>query len=617
MQMSSEYNAEKLLQERASATAELYADPHNPARHLTRAWIHACLGFPDLASADAYRALSLLDSVVDPDGCEFHARRRVEEGEGASSDPVPQDEEDEEDEDEDGGFEPTTEAEYRSMIGGVYQVLVGNLIECGCLRDAYEFAQRGITLLDELMAEGTETKEQSEPRRLLNIWKNEIQLDYLSAKGLDVTKKLEELKIKQETDSSNDENDEDRVDPSKLRAQGFARRILYPWNEHEPDRKSPETLRLLNERLKKIAPKCEVRAVALPVLHDTTTRDENAEKDGEEEVSIQLGLFAKEDLAPGETILHESSLLTATNRLHDDTCDACNGPLPPLSSENPPVACDECYDIIFCSQSCHDQAQETYHGAVCGLMENLESIGKDIPDAKDKADYLYLLLLGRALAMAQTQGVNPLELDEIKYIWGDFVPYDPNTPPPLGPALCHSHSHSHTASHAQDPNALEIQKQATLPFSFQLSILQPMRLIEEMGLDPYMTLENYDTWILNTLYAKFRGTASGRLSTWDGGPETCAVHPLWCLANHSCDPNVRWEWGGEIAFVVRGDDERAGWKREGEEREKAKGGIKKDEEILNHYCDIGLSVKDRREWAAGALGGKCLCKRCVWEAGEV
>lgn len=32
------------------------------------------------------------------------------------------------------------------------------------------------------------------------------------------------------------------------------------------------------------------------------------------------------------------------------------------------------------------------------------------------------------------------------------------------------------------------------------------------------------------------------------------------------------------------------------------GGIKKGEEILNHYCDIDLKVKDRREWAQGSLG---------------
>ncbi|KAL6229847.1 hypothetical protein BDW75DRAFT_245342 [Aspergillus navahoensis] len=594
-----EINTEKLLQDRAAATTELYTDPHNPSRHLTRARIHARLGFPDLASADAYRALSLLDSVVDPDGCEFHARKRV------TSAPAEVSEEGEQEVEDDDGFEPVTEDEYRTMIGDAYCLLVSGLKQCGCLRDAYEFAQRGRAVLDELTAseneiEGLRWMKQNLANLTLEIGR-ESRMSKGAGKGLQL-------------DKSEDFNDETGLDPSKLKAQGFARRILYPWNEHEPDRKSPETLRLLNARLKDIAPKCEVRAVALPVLHETTTttiNTTNKEKE-EEEISIQLGLFAKEDLAPGETILHESSLLTATNRLHDDTCDACNGPLPPLSSQQPPVACAECYDIIFCSQTCHDQAQETYHGAVCGLMENLESIGKDIPDPKDKADYLYLLLLGRALAMAQTQGVNPLDLDEVKYIWGDFVPY--TTSELVSSPFAEQLKLKPEPGEGQTKSTR--QRLETLPFSFHLSILQPMRIIEEMGLDPYATLHRYDTWILNTLYAKFRGTASGRLSTWDGGPETCAVHPLWCIANHSCDPNVRWEWGGEIAFVVRGDEERAVWKRGNEEREKAKGGIQKDEEILNHYCDVGLSVKDRREWAAGALGGMCLCRRCVWEAGE-
>ncbi|OAX81161.1 hypothetical protein ACJ72_04501 [Emergomyces africanus] len=137
-----------------------------------------------------------------------------------------------------------------------------------------------------------------------------------------------------------------------------------------------------------------------------------------------------------------------------------------------------------------------------------------------------------------------------------------------------------------------------------------------MGLDPFTTLPLYDTWVLNTLYAKFRGTASGRLSTWDGGPEVCAVHPLWCLANHSCDPNVRWEWGGEITFTVRRDDERVKWDgKKAVDGEWA--GIKCGEEILNHYCDVGLGVRERREWAMGALGGACRCERCLWEEGQI
>lgn len=558
----------ELLQARALKTAQLYDDPHNPHIYLERARLHENLGFPDLAAADAYRALSLLESVVDPDGCEFHAKKKIdtvtEDGGKKASDTRANNRSEDEDEDGDDGTVPVTQDEYDALIGEVYAVFVRSLTRCGCYRDAFEFGLRGIALLQ---------SSETDTARVLN-------------EQLDRIRKLYQLRTKSDHDI-----DLSSIDPAVLPAQGFARRVLYPWNEHEPDRRAPEELQLLNQRLADIAPKCEVRAVALPALHGSDP--------DETEVSVQLGLFAKEDIAADEIILRESSLLTATNRLHDDLCDACNAPLPELSAAVPPVACDGgCADTVFCSQTCHDTAQQVYHGAICGLEDGLESIGKDIPDAKDKADYLYLLLLGRALAMSATQDIHALDMPEVKYIWGDFQDFEIGSP----------------AASAQDA--------ATLPFSFQLNILQPMRFLEEMEIDPYASVPRYDTWVLNTLYAKFRGTASGRLSTWDGGPELCAVHPLWCLANHSCDPNVCWEWGGEITFRARGDEETAVWSRTNpggliEMKPLKRGGIAKDQEILNHYCDIGLPVQKRREWASGALGGLCRCDRCAWEACEV
>jgi hypothetical protein len=571
------------LQVRAEKTARLYEDPYNPHLYLERACIHEQLGFPDLAAADAYRALSLLESVVDPDGYEFHAKRRID---GALEHTIPQDvgkdttdgseegeEENDSNEDEDPNFVAVTQEEYNVLIGEVYAVLVCSLVRCGCYRDAYEFGVRGIGLLGDLGADKVNVTTAS---TVLHDQMNHV-------------KKVFQARAKVNKDA---EVDLDSIDPAILPAQGSARRVLYPWNEHEPDRRAPEELEFLNKRLADVAPKCEVRAVALPALH-------GASADNDTEVSVQLGLFAKEDIAADEIILRESSLLTATNRLHDDLCDACNAPLPDLSAAEPPIACEEgCADTIFCSQACHDTAQKVYHAAICGLEDGLESIGKDIPDPKDKADCLYLLLLGRALAMSATQDVHALDLPEVKYIWGDF--------------------HDFKIESIEQSSSEE----ASLPFSFQLNILQPMRFLEEMEIDPYESLPRYDTWVLNTLYAKFRGTASGRLSTWDGGPELCAVHPLWCLANHSCDPNVRWEWGGEITFRARNDEETAVWTRataDGrvEMKDAKSGGIAKDAEILNHYCDIGLPVEKRREWASGALGGNCRCDRCVWEAHEI
>lgn len=559
-------SASELLQARNETTTRLYADPHNPHLHLERGIQYEKLGFPDLASADSYRALALLESVVDPDECEFHARRKIDPSQQAPKTVANESD----DEDEDNSTVPITQEEYDAIIDQVYVLLVRSLVRCGCYRDAFEFGVRGLALLEKRSATASVAA--------LNVQMDRVKEIYKSRNG-----------------SETENIDLDSIDPSVLPAQGFARRVLYPWNGHEPDRRSPETLKILNERLAVIAPKCEVRAVALPVLHASADDDSSGM-----DVSVQLGLFAKEDIAPDEIILRESSLLTATNRLHDDLCDACNAPLPELSAAEPPVACEGgCVDIIFCSQACHDTAQEVYHGAICGLEDGLDSIGKDVPDPKDKADYLYLLLLGRALAMSATQDKHPLDLPEMKYIWGDFHDLD---------------IESVSAETEITPTTDDT---ATLPFSFQLNVLQPERFLDEMGLDPYVALYRYDTWVLNTLFAKFRGTASGRLSTWDGGPELCAVHPLWCLANHSCDPNVTWEWSSEINFRVRRDDETAVWSRGLEMKELRPGGIAKDSEILNHYCDISLPVQKRREWASGALGGTCLCGRCVWEAGEV
>ncbi|KAI9871887.1 MAG: hypothetical protein M1830_002325 [Pleopsidium flavum] len=156
-------------------------------------------------------------------------------------------------------------------------------------------------------------------------------------------------------------------------------------------------------------------------------------------------------------------------------------------------------------------------------------------------------------------------------------------------------------------SASEFSTARHLPFSFTYNVLSPLHVLEKMDIDIFASLSKYDTWILNTLCAKFRGTASARLSKHDGRPEVCAVHPMWSLANHSCDPNIRWEWGGKITFTAR--EERIAWDGNGKRR----GGIKKGEEVLNHYCDIELEVRERREWAVGALGGMCVCERCVWE----
>lgn len=536
-----------LLGRRADLTASLADAPYDLILNLERAVVYSNLGYPDLAAGDAYRALLLTDEVRD-EGFEYH-EQAVEALQRYGNDPLP----------EvlryghltDGlsemanshgphGPEPCQELAAVASVR-CFQILSLSLLLCGCLKSAYKFCERGLAAMPS-------------NQELLNV------------QGYIQTMAKRRLQT-------------DIIDVNDLPDAGVVRREVYPWNTHEPDRFSEESLAYLNAELAPMAPKCAVRVSKLPVLLEGAS-----ETDGYAIIPTcnQLGIFATEDIAAGEVVLQEYSLLTANNRLKDTICDACGTSLPPLrAGTQAAVSCPDCYDTVFCNDFCHEQAQALYHPAVCD--KDVDSIAKD-PDARDVSDSLHLLLLARVLAMSTHQGVHPLDVREVKYIWGDFVPsrwneidLSPNAGPP---------------------------PEWTLPFSFAFNIEAPLHILETMDVDIYATLPQHDLWVLNTLYAKFRGTASARQSTRDGRPDVAAVHPFWCLANHDCDPNVTWEWGGRMTL----------WARDTRVVGNRPGGIKAGEEILNHYCDVDLPVQQRREWARGSLGGWCMCQRCREES---
>ncbi|KAI0481090.1 hypothetical protein GGR56DRAFT_304466 [Xylariaceae sp. FL0804] len=532
-----------LLHQRRSLTDQLLSSPYDLVVYLKRAVVHTELGYPDLAAGDAYRALLLADEVRE-ESFEYHAQALealtayvhvtdldvLDHGSlsgsqlrlaGAS-----------------GAQEPHSLATLASVR--CFQILALNLLLCGCLKSACNFCEKGLLVAPD-------------NQELKNT------MDYIQT-------------VAGRRSRRTASNVKDLPD------WGMVRREIYPWNRHEPDRFSQESLGFLNQELAKMAPKCEVRVAQLPVLlggaSDTDSYDIIP-------TCHQLGVFAKEAIAPGDDVLVEYSLVTANNRHKDPVCDACSGELPPLGSASQAVNCPECYDTVFCDQFCFDAAQSLYHPAVC--EKDVDSIAKD-PDAREADETLYLLLLARVLAMAAHQDIHPLDVNQIKYIWGDFVPSQSNeinVSPKAGPP-----------------------PEWTLPFSFIYNIQTPLHLLEKMDIDIYATLARYDLWVFNTLYSKFRGTASARKNPRDGRPDVAAVHPFWCLANHDCDPNVTWEWGGRM--VLRARDRRV--------VDDAPGGIQAGEEILNHYCDVDLPVQQRREWASGSLGGWCMCQRCRNEA---
>lgn len=577
------------LNERERLTKRLAENPYDLDFYLQRAVCHENLGFPDLAVGDAYRALLLTDEVQDESG-EYHEqaidaiKRLLEDVSEHNGDKRRSSQSDAEInglkdkalifksfsdypvETGEHGDNALYEAAAQDCAFKIFLVLTRSLLKCGCLNSAYEFASRGL-------------KAFPDHEKLRNLQEQILQ-------------SYRETALRQKKSD---------VDPkTDLPEQGSVRREVYPWNKHEPDRFSKASLVFLNSEMYKVAPKCEVRAVSLPLLHEHSTTSGFIDPSNASPTVQQLGIFAIEDIAPNEIVLQESSLLTANNRLHDPLCDACSSHLPPISPTSPLSSCPSCEDAVFCSETCYAAAQTHYHPAICGKPD-FDIVAKD-PSPPAAANALYLLLLARAIALSETQQIHPLNLPETKYLWGDFIQPDI------------TYAHSTTAS--------QFSTDRHLPFTFHDNILAPLHLLEKMDLDIFACLPRCDTWVLNTLFAKFRATASARLSARDGKPEVCAVHPMWCLANHSCAPNVRWEWGADIRFEARGDADVRAWSSvpcssssSSSARPWGKG-IRKGEEVLNHYCDVELPVEQRREWAVGALGGMCVCERCVWEQGE-
>ncbi|KAF2838002.1 hypothetical protein M501DRAFT_1017752 [Patellaria atrata CBS 101060] len=558
----------------------LYENPYNMDLREQLIRRYEYLGYPDLASGEAYKILLLVDEVLDESGeyhqqafsaLQIHVSRRAGKTRYAASQFA-----------DDQGLRArftsfkdikikidcqVDEDEVRLWAEKIflqltYPMLINNLQACGCLKSAYEFSAQALQRLP-----------------------HSSGLRKLQTQVLDTIQAKFELRGIPWDANIPVENYPER---------GVVRREVYPWNEWEPNRCSSESLAILNASMEYMAPDLEVRVAELPVLTFSGERQVRPFSSKESKMVKQLGVFAKRDIPGDELVFTEKSLITANARIHDSFCDACSKLLPDFSEmngeEQTSCMCEECDEAVFCSLECHDLAQSSYHPALCGTAA--ESIATDVP-ATEAADALYSLLLLRVLAMAETKSIHPLGVPEMVFIWGDYnnsPALSTFKPPPMDGAWA-----SHTPKTEEQAHG---GFSRTLPWTFKANILAPLNMLERMDVNIFEKSDIYDFWVFNTLYAKFRGTASARQGR-DGRPEVGAVHPIWCLANHSCDPNVKWEWDGEMRFWTKKSEERPLWK--GKEK-RARGGLVKGEEVLSHYCDIDLPVGERREWAAGALG---------------
>jgi hypothetical protein len=565
----------------ATLTKQLSAgnNAYNPSLYLDRARAYIDLDYPDLAAGDAYRAVLLTDYVRDySDEGELELDEVPNDEGSASKDGEDEDEEDDDDEEERFDFEEfhaATEALSHLRASGspttllpaleesALHLLVQSLQRVGCISEATDYARLGV-------------------RRFPTSAHFSPLLDQLTA-------------------------------ALSSSAGGKARRFVYPWNKHEPDRFSSATLEYLNTHVvPRSSSSVEVRVVNLPLLSET------AEVLGE---TKHLGVFATRDIAVGELCMQEESALTVvTDPAEGGLCEYCGtrwrrAPQPsrprlkiPGSSAAPEqeeeeeqslketFTCESCVDAeaegieavvpVWCSAQCRDKAMAKYHPAFCRRpiaplhRAALDKAVGHVTTPSQPGGAVYALLLLKTFAMALTQGIHPLELEETKYLYGV---------PPVE------------------------EGDLRIGWGWEENVRGAVGILEALGVDVFSGKhprlaqglagpEWWSTWVVNTLIAKFRGVASGRQNS-RGETEAAAAHTLYSLVNHDCEPSVRWECAGIMKF----------W---GVGKEADGVAVRKGEELHSCYCDNTLSVRERREWMMGCLGGACMCQRCLREEKE-
>ena len=420
-----------------------------------------------------------------------------------------------------------------------------------------------------------------------------------------------------------EESESDCVQSGKL---GFSRREIYPWNEHEPDRMSDECLRELNEKMKEVSDCLEVRKTNLPststphISKQQILPAPNTSTPTSPEIqNAQLGLFTTRPLLPNQPILKELSLLTAIRPHGTSLCDACATDISPQLPLHSRYSCPAC-DIPFCSSECQSLALAQYHVPNIGDEENeagypvegtpfcagktgradVHELGRAEGSEMPEWD-LYFLLVVRCVMIAETRGVCPLELDEVRWLWGGFNE---------GPVL---------RDGVEKGGGGEVKR--SLPFGLKHNVILPLQLWTTLLLSlprstmPYsrLWLERYDWWVVQTLYAKFRGVADARLGSWDGMPECASVVWRWALANHDCASGCEWGEAGEGRRWMAVRPERS-WCKDEAGDEEGWVGFAEGEEIFSHYTDVREEdYHIRRERLQEVLGGDCMCRRCVWE----
>ncbi|TGO11992.1 hypothetical protein BTUL_0097g00440 [Botrytis tulipae] len=267
---------------------------------------------------------------------------------------------------------------------------------------------------------------------------------------------------------------------------------------------------------------------------------------------ISYGMFASQDIHKGDIIIERSPVLSISGlqlKKHLSLIDSLVGETK-TRSKTSPGNCFNCYGLLNESGPKYgfNLATQYYHDILCGTnilpIYSLPRNGKCHVWEPEIAGIIWL----RLLATCKQGGGHPLQ-------------------------------------HALVANLSNHEGAAPDPWSLEIRIIQPLKILEMLGIDIFAN-QWYDTWVLKTLWQIFRVNSAGEYNAEDGCEE----------------PRM-------LGTYIQ-DFDRAGSKfqycalRE----------IKKGEEVCVSYIEgLSGSKMERRKALASWLSGDCRCKRCLAE----
>ncbi|KZM22053.1 hypothetical protein ST47_g6794 [Ascochyta rabiei] len=317
--------------------------------------------------------------------------------------------------------------------------------------------------------------------------------------------------------------------------------VHYPWMEERHLARSAGVVACVDEELRNnVQPRaCRVgKSTLAPTEED------------------MLGVFAVRPIRKGECVLIDRTTTAACSRRPTTPhCEKCYES--PLSS---PIRAS-CCTALYCSRECHDVATKTYHGVLCG--QDFAWLLAPASQLEENASPMRPLLMLRFLALCIQAGTDKHPLDH-----------------PLIARL----------QPLANRNHLDV-------FTLGESVATPVRILQQLGVDVFTSLDRFSTMALHTLWTRVANNKAGSLDPKLGFVD--AISPLLPLFNHSCAPNVEYkkeEGTSTIRFFALRD-------------------VAQGEEMFDSYRDVEELEREERvqrlwPWFEGA----CLCARCEREA---